>query len=788
MKEKREKDTVATAAALFGLFLSIYMLTYAGIYHVFDEEYYGLRTRSFVNNPTKVFLPLLHSHSLLRLLRLSHRLPFIATLSIFFKASQTFHGFGAVQTMYLTNILAGALTVTFIFLSGMELGYGKRLSLLVAGIYGLATPAWVYTKTLLREPFAWMLLIGGIYFLIKARKRKSILSFLCSTVLLLLAVSTRISTAAVLPFAGLYLLVILVEYGRTHLKREKPVYQKTIFGFFLISLLLLAIEGYFIANHIEHIYMHYLQTPTFFFHYGKTQRKALIGLLISPGRGLFVYTPPLILSLIGAYSFAKRHPAEFMLLYLPTIGYIAAIAHYTVWWGGWSWMSRYLIPFLPLMAFPMISLIEKITSKVWCWAALISLTAAGLLIQVLGVTIGRNYLAVNTPMDSSGAFSWKFAPFVWQFMNPGRHVTLSDVDIALVNLTNIFVSLTLSIGYIATIAVFGFILHKLSRESFSGRRKIALFIGAIIFISVLIPATLSQFYVKDKRYKAANGYLAAIEYIKAQSKPEDGLAVDCYLSDELNTSSRLMNFCKGNCPEYRIVAREVWQRKNESFKSKWIGSWLLSKTRVWLIPTDLPPGSPTSRVEQWMDAHYFKQGCKWTGKTIRVCLYFLPSPEYRDKVLMRNISFGDQVKLQQIILSTKSGEPNNTETIISNPGAPLLITFRWRLIKHVSKNYKFTLQLLGPDGKLYAQKDETIGELFKPISTWRLDEVETERYALVLPTRMKKDVYTLLLGVYAPQSGDRLIPKGPSNIFTLDHLVKISTVTINTSGDLETSK
>lgn len=78
------------------------------------------------------------------------------------------------------------------------------------------------------------------------------------------------------------------------------------------------------------------------------------GLLVSPNRGLFVYTPVALLGVAGLCRQIRPGGPRDPLL--ASFG-IAALAHlllvgtYNEWWGGWSFGPRYLVDILPLLAF-----------------------------------------------------------------------------------------------------------------------------------------------------------------------------------------------------------------------------------------------------------------------------------------------------------------------------------------------------------------------------------------------------------------------------------------------------
>ena len=79
-------------------------------------------------------------------------------------------------------------------------------------------------------------------------------------------------------------------------------------------------------------------------------QEGLLGLLVSPGRGLLFYAPVLLL-LIPALPVlwrARRAEAAFILVLAATQTLLYARWH--VWFGGWCWGPRFLAPLMPFLA------------------------------------------------------------------------------------------------------------------------------------------------------------------------------------------------------------------------------------------------------------------------------------------------------------------------------------------------------------------------------------------------------------------------------------------------------
>ncbi len=69
------------------------------------------------------------------------------------------------------------------------------------------------------------------------------------------------------------------------------------------------------------------------------------GLLVSPGRGLFVYTPAFVLSIVGFSS--RGVPGWLRAVGVGSLLTVVTYAHWGMWWGGWSVGPRLLADLSP---------------------------------------------------------------------------------------------------------------------------------------------------------------------------------------------------------------------------------------------------------------------------------------------------------------------------------------------------------------------------------------------------------------------------------------------------------
>ncbi len=75
-------------------------------------------------------------------------------------------------------------------------------------------------------------------------------------------------------------------------------------------------------------------------------------LLVSLDRGLLIFSPILVLGLLGWPRFLRRYPAEALLCGSIVACELVLAAAWYIWSGAWSWGPRLLVPVIPLVLLP----------------------------------------------------------------------------------------------------------------------------------------------------------------------------------------------------------------------------------------------------------------------------------------------------------------------------------------------------------------------------------------------------------------------------------------------------
>jgi len=121
----------------------------------------------------------------------------------------------------------------------------------------------------------------------------------------------------------------------------------------------------------------------------------LPGLLISPGKSIFLYSPPIILGLIGIKRLWRTAPQVALSLTVSSFVLLMFLSKISFFGGDWCWGPRYLVILLPIwaVAFPFLP-----GGKIYRVVA-VSLIVAGFVVQLMALSLDaeRFFLEHNLP-------------------------------------------------------------------------------------------------------------------------------------------------------------------------------------------------------------------------------------------------------------------------------------------------------------------------------------------------------------------------------------------------------
>jgi hypothetical protein len=105
------------------------------------------------------------------------------------------------------------------------------------------------------------------------------------------------------------------------------------------------------------------------------------------------------------------------------------------------------------------------------------------------------------------------------------------------------------------------------------------------------------------------------------------------------------------------------------------------------------------------------------------------------------------------------------------PDQELQVTLTWQAEATPDQNYTVFVQLLDEAGQVRAQHDGQPGDGMLITTTWAPGEYVRDRHRLVLPNDLPSGDYRLIVGMYLPDSGERLAVYDQTGQLVGDHII-----------------
>ncbi|NJN16334.1 MAG: hypothetical protein HC822_08695 [Oscillochloris sp.] len=277
---------------------------------------------------------------------------------------------------YLTrlaiSLLNGPLTAATAALLAawaLRLGVGRRWAIGLALAYGVGSFAWPYARTFFSEPLAALLILLAAERADAAFVRPTVrslsaeqatptvrqpdrsalfISGLASGLLL----PTRIAAGIALPVVGLFICWRFWQewFQRTDRTLRSASAYMVAAALYLAGLLpgLLLIAWYNLARFGTIFASGYASETGLF---TTPLLEGLLGLAISPGKGVFWYAPALLLAFPGSLAFWRRGRRDLVILgWALFLSHMLLYARWGEWEGGGVWGPRFLLPVIaPLL-------------------------------------------------------------------------------------------------------------------------------------------------------------------------------------------------------------------------------------------------------------------------------------------------------------------------------------------------------------------------------------------------------------------------------------------------------
>lgn len=686
-------------------------------------------------------------------------------------------GIGLVQTALLLNPILTAWTGALIFRMCRRLGWTHSTAIVTALLYGLATLAWPYSQTFFSDPVSAWGLFAAFYclFAFSQTQRKSYL-FL-GGVVWGIAYLSRTVNLLTLPVYLAVLPLIVRRFEFSNLRAMAQHYWRETASFMIpvasAGLLSLWWNWARYGNVFE---SGYLDQESF----SGDWLFGIFGLLVGPARGLIWYSPILLLGVIGAVWF-WRHQRTLLVWMIALVAiYVLTYAKWFMWHGGFSWGPRFLVPtvpFLALMIGPVIAWLVEPREQDSVWRRTFVVLAGLLAIWSIGVQwlgmlapfgLVQNWLAdAVSPLFAPETFTQlRYSPLVlqWQF------ISAETIPLAWWNGGKIawFGLLMPLVGLLAGLIVLLRQMRDVPQPVVETEQGSMSRNWLYSLALVLIMLALLTFYYPDLGTSEARQLAAQIEQFEEPN--------DVILDLRVDKTSPFANVYHGNLPVYGLFPATELDARNAA----WLETLQNNYGRLWLLPDGgLPENSGWERPLR-MDNFLVWEGrpaeaISAEGEEQRLTLYALSASQQLINNGLGTI-FG-RADDSQGDITAENGQIRLSQYAISprvRPNDEMLLALRWESLQAVEQNYHVFVHIIDEANNMVTQRDGQPVQWMRPTSTWQPGDVIVDRYGLLLDDDFAPGSYTINIGLYDPQTGQRV----PVNAGTGEQSIRVGPIPV----------
>jgi hypothetical protein len=400
----------APGVALFLLLLGWYMLTMSGHTYTSDEETMLAAAESLAEHGSFA-LPrdfLMNSVTGIDGEHYSRygpgqsiaAVPFVLVGKLLAVAAPRYaEGFIVRLIVLLLPALITAATGLVLYAWAREVGYSVRVALLVGLLYGTSM-AWPYSRTFFAEPFA----VSGLVVCGYGLRRESPRWWLVAGAAAGVAVTVKLQALLALPVLAGY--ALLASWHGSPRASLGPLIRRAIagvVGFVPFLMLLLLYNALLFGEPLKTGYGGVNPTGLL----RADWREGLYGLLFSTGKGLLLFSPTVLLGIVGWFFGTRQQWRETLLSLAMVALNLAFYCRLEYWHGDGSWGPRYMMFVLPFLYLPAAGVLASVGKRGGrLLSALVGAVALlTFLVQLLPILVN-----LNTYIQMSDQYQRLFTP------------------------------------------------------------------------------------------------------------------------------------------------------------------------------------------------------------------------------------------------------------------------------------------------------------------------------------------------------------------------------------------
>lgn len=304
----------------------------------------------------------------------------------------------------LSSATFAALTVTFFFLLLAGIGIPHRTALLATAMLGLATPVFAYSAWLFSEPLSAAIFTGAAWLLFA---QESVLSSSPAPISptrpavagLILGLSTWVRPTNVLAIT-VFAIAILSTRPKTAIKPAVIFCAASALG----VAILLAHNALLFGSPLAFGYPAVAEGARRLNSFSTPILTGLFGFLLSPGKSIFIFAPPVIFGIAGLAALWRRSRGLATVGFLLPLADLFFFARFAQWEGGYCVGPRYLVPALVFLCLGLGPVLAEARPTTKVLAAV--LFGAGTLVQL--ISIATSFMEDQVPRGHYYDANWTY--------------------------------------------------------------------------------------------------------------------------------------------------------------------------------------------------------------------------------------------------------------------------------------------------------------------------------------------------------------------------------------------
>ncbi len=287
------------------------------------------------------------------------------------------------------NIIISALLAALVYLLAREAVGDRGAATAATLLYALGSMAWPHSRPFYSEALATLLAVLAFWALLRAMRGRALAWCVLAGLAAGAAALARNDSVFIYPALAVLLLWPLRAAERNRGRGPWPAWLAFALPVAFCGAWQLGLNWARFGHPLASAYADQTEGIQF----TTPLLAGLYGLLLSPGKGMFFFSPALVLGLLGWGALARRHPGRQALVWALAAAILVPLVVHAKWqnWpGGWTWGPRHIFGIHAFLAVPAAAWVLENGRHRAGRIAILVLLVVGIGVQLLGSLVNFN--------------------------------------------------------------------------------------------------------------------------------------------------------------------------------------------------------------------------------------------------------------------------------------------------------------------------------------------------------------------------------------------------------------